>query len=170
MAREHARLLVSIWSDPDWLALDSVQQITYLSLISSKDLSWCGVAPLLPQRIAGLATDLTERKARASLDVLSERRFLILDRQTAEIGVRSFVRHDGILKQPNVTKALVRAMDRVHSDLILDVIKGELARELAENPSAKGWPYVKSESPELFAELHRKGSANPSQKPLRKVG
>lgn len=170
MARDHARLLVSIWSDDEWIALTTVQQMTYLSLLSSPDLSWCGVAPMLPQRIVRLASDLTERKVRNALDTLEARRFLVIDQGTAEIAVRSYVRHDGILKQPNVTKALVKALQRVHSPTLSDAIRGELARELMENPDAKGWAAIRSESPELFAELQSKGRANPSGTPLRKVG
>ena len=170
MARDHARLLVSIWSDEEFVTLKVAQQMTYLSLISSPDLSWCGVAPLLPQRTARLAADLTEAKVRAALDELQGRRFLVIDDATAEIAVRSYVRHDGILKQPNVTKAMVKALLRIHSDDVAGVIRDELARELRENPDAKGWPSVRSEQPELFAELQEKASQNPSPDPLRKVG
>ena len=170
MARDHARLLVSIWTDDDWTVLDSCTQVTYLSLISSPDLSWCGVAPLLPKRLARHSADLSERKVRSSLARLEESKHLIIDRDTAEILVRTYVRHDGILKQPNVTKALVRALDRVHSDALREAVKVELSRLLTDEPDLKGWPTVQSIAPELFAELHAKGSRNPSGNPLRKVG
>jgi len=165
MARDHARLLVSIWDDDDWTSLDTASQTVYSSLISSPDLSWCGVAPLLPQRIARNATDLTERKVRNSFGSLVQRRFLIIDEETAEILVRSYVRHDGILKQPNVTKALVRAMDRVHSDHLLEAVKVELSRLLIDEPDHKGWDTIRSGWPELYAELLPKGQRNPSANP-----
>lgn len=170
MARDHARLLVSIWDDADWVALDSCTQLAYLSLVSSRDLSWCGVAPLLPKRIARNFADGTERKVRTSLGRLEAARFVVIDHDTAEVLVRSYVRHDGILKQPNVTKALVRALDRVHSDTLRDAVKDELGRLLGEEPDLRGWDTIRSEWPELFEELLTKGSRNPSPKPLRKVG
>ena len=174
MARDHARLLVSIWDDDDWTSLDTASQTVYSSLISSPDLSWCGVAPLLPQRIARNASDLTERKVRTAFGALTARRFLVIDNETAEILVRSYVRHDGILKQPNVTKALVRALDRVHSPALVEAVKVELARLLADEPDHKGWDTIRSGWPELFTELHAKGqpnpSANPSTTPIRKAG
>lgn len=170
MPRDHAVIYVSIWDDDDFVSLESVQQQTYFALCSSPDLSWCGVNPLLPKRLARLAKDLTERKVRASLDALEAARFLVIDHDTAEIGVRTFVRHDRILRQPNVTKAMVKALDRVHSATIRDAIVAELRRELDENPDAKGWAAIQSCFPELFAELQEKASRNPSGNPLRKVG
>ena len=174
MARDHARLLVSTWDDAEFVSLTTSAQSVYFSLISSPDLSWCGVAPLLPQRLIRNAADLTERKVKQAMADLAERRFLIIDTDTAEVLVRTYVRHDGILKQPNVTKALVRAMDRVHSAALVEVVKGELGRLLTDEPDHKGWDTIRSGWPELFDELHAKAnpnpSANPSNKPLRKVG
>lgn len=57
MAREHARIYLSAWDDDDFLALSQVEQWAYWALLSSPDLSWCGVAPLLPQRLAKLSRD-----------------------------------------------------------------------------------------------------------------
>lgn len=165
MARDHARLLVSIWDDPDFVSLATPAQSVYFSLISSPDLSWCGVAPLLPQRLIRNAFDLTERKVKQSMSDLAERRFLIIDPDTAEVLVRTYVRHDGILKQPNVTKALVRALDRVHSEALVEAVKVELGRLLSDEPDHKGWDTIRSGWPELFAELHAKATPNPSANP-----
>lgn len=170
MARDHARLLVTIWDDDDFTSLSTDAQTVYFSLISSRDLSWCGVAPLLPQRLIRNATDLTDRKVRNAMAALAAARFLVIDRETAEVLVRSYVRHDGILKQPNVTKALARALDRVHSDSLRDAVKDELGRLLADEPDLRGWDTIRSEWPDLFDELLAKGSRNPSPKSSRKAG
>lgn len=174
MARDHARLLVTIWDDADFIAHTTAAQSVYFSLIASRDLSWCGVAPLLPQRLIRNASDLTERKVRSAMAELAATRFLVIDHKTAEVLVRSYVRHDGILKQPNVTKALVRALDRVHSDDLRAAVKVELARLLVDDPDHKGWDTIRSGWPDLFAELHAKGKPNPSAipsiRPSRKAG
>lgn len=170
MARDHARLLVSIWTDEDFTRLTSAQQLTYLSLISSPDLSWCGVLPLLPQRLALLSSDATDRKVRANLAALEAQRFVVMDEVTAEILVRSYVRHDNLLRQPNVVKAMVKALQKVHSERLQRVVLAELNRAYHENPDAKGWPVIRSEQPELFAEVSANPSRNPSVNPLRKVG
>lgn len=170
MARDHARLLVSIWTDEDFTGLTSGQQLTYLSLISSPDLSWCGVLPLLPQRLALLSADATERKVRANLAALEDGRFIVTDEVTAEILVRSYVRHDNLLRQPNVVKAMVKALQKVHSDKLQRTVVAELNRAYHENPDAKGWPVIRSEQPELFTRISANPSPNPSGNPLRKVG
>ena len=168
MARDHARLLVSIWTDSDWTALSSREQVLYLAMTSSPDLSWCGVLPLTPARLSALSKDMTEPKVRASILVLERARFILIDAHTAEILVRTYVRHDGILKQPNVTKAMIRALGKVHSPALADAVKDELARELRENADAKGWASVHVGFPELFEELLARGKANPSGKGSRK--
>lgn len=175
MAREYARLLVSIWDDPEWVGLTSTQQMTYLALLSSRDLSWCGVAPLLPQRLASGSADLTERKVRQALTELTDGpgRFLVADEQTAEILVRTYVRHDDILKQPNVTKAMVRAIPKVRSKRLQQAITVELWRKHQDNPNLRGWDTLQSESPELFAVVSATPSpgpfGNPSANPSRKA-
>ncbi len=161
MARRHARVLVTIWDDPDWTALDPTQQVTYVALLSSADLSWCGVNPLLPQRLVPLSRGLTERKVRTALQVLTQRRFLVTDYSTAEVAVRTFVRHDGVLAQPNVAKAMCRAVSQVRSDVIRDSVLTELARELIDDPDARGWHAIKSSYPALFTEITTKALGNP---------
>lgn len=170
MAREHSRLLVSIWDDPDFISLDPSQQIVYLALTGSRDLSWCGVAPLLPKRIARCARTLTERKVITHIGTLVDRRFLLVDNETDEVAVRTYVRHDKIIGSPNVTKAMGRALGLVRSEHIADGIKAELARLLADEPDAKGWPSLESAYPELMAEVIAKGSPNPSPNRLRRAG
>lgn len=157
MAREHARILLSIWDDPDFVALKSIDQWTYFAMLSHRDLSWCGVAPLLPQRYAALARDLTPAKVRGALDRLTDARFVVLDDDTAEIAARSFVRHDGIMKQPNVILAALKAWSRVHSEPIKEVIRQEFARAYAEG-FPEGFPegFVKAfrrAYPDGFGEL-----------------
>ena len=167
MAREHARLLVTIWDDPDFTDLDAMQQTVFFSLIANKDLSWCGVAPYLPKRIAGNCKGLTERKVVASIGALVEARFLLIDNETDEIAVRTFVRHDKIINSPNVTKAMGRALGMVRSEALADAIKNELARLLDDEPEAKGWASLQAAYPDLMDEVIGKCSRNPSLNPSR---
>lgn len=173
MSRDHARVYLAIWDDPQWLALTSVQQIGYLALVSSRDLSYCGVAPLIPARYQDLSSDMTSRKFSAAIEGLESARFVVTDRSTAEVLVRSYVRHDGILKQPNVTKALVKALRLVHSDPLRAVVIDELARFYGERPGEKGWKGFADLDPEGFADIQakasRKGSAKGSGNPKAKV-
>lgn len=165
MARKHARLLLSIWDDADFTALAPTEQSVYFGIISSRDLSWCGVAPLLPQRLVRNAAGLTERKIASALDRLCKDRFVVIDRDTAELAVRTFVRHDEIMRQPNVVKAMATALDRVHSDRLRDVILDEVARDYVENPGYPGWKTLENSFPMVSAKVHEKASRNPSANP-----
>ena len=160
MARDHARLLLSIWSDPDWVTLTAAQQHAYLALVSSEDLSYCGVAPLIPARYQHISSDMTPRRFMAAVDGLEARSFVVTDRDTVEVLVRSYVRHDGLIKQPNVTKAMVTALRRVHSQRIAEAVWAEIARLYADDPGAKGWKGFAEAFPEGWGNL----TANPSPK------
>lgn len=115
MARSHARILTQIWDNDDFLALSSSPQHIYLMLLSQRDLSLCGVINYNPKRLAGVAQDLTPSRVKRSISVLESRRFVIVDRETDELAIRTFVRHDGVLHQPNVLKAASRAWEAIHS-------------------------------------------------------
>ncbi len=162
MARTHARLLVALWDDQDWRNLSSVHHDVYAALLTTHDLSWCGVAPLLPQRIVGWASNLTDaRKVQAALDHLASDdagRFLVLNDRTGEVLVRSYVRHDDLLKQPNVTKAMLGALSRIRSQNLYNVVVAELGRAHKENPDLKGWRTIEQTAPEVFEQV----LANPS--------
>lgn len=164
MARRYARLWLSIWDDEDFISLDPSTQNTYLMLISSRDLSWCGVAPLLPKRLARLAKGQTERKVTASIDQLEAASFVVTDVDTDEILVRRFIHYDEVIKQPNVAKAMCSATNRVHSQRIRAAIDDELGREFHEEPDLKGWDAIRSSFPEVYAKASANPSANPSAK------
>ena len=172
MARDHARIWISVWSDPDFTGLAAAEQALYWMLISSPDLSWCGVVDLVPERFVDLSADLTRRKFVTALGVLRTKAFVIVDEHTAEILVRSYVRRNEVLRQPNVAKAMVRAMRKLHSAALRLALVGELARIRRDDPAAKGWHGVRAEDEDLFIEIGRKasqnGSGNPSENPSRK--
>lgn len=165
MARKHARLLLSIWDDKDFTALDTTEQVVYLGICSSRDLSWAGVAPLLPKRLIRNSRNLTERKVTAALDRLERDRFLVIDTDTDELTVRTFIRHDEVMRQPNVVKAMGAALARVHSQRLREVIVDELARDYYEHPNYPGWRTLADGFPKVFAEVEERGFSNPSPNP-----
>ena len=172
MARKHASILVSIWEDPDFIALPSLHQVVYFAVLSSRDLSWCGVNPYLPQRFKAMSADMTERRFTGAVEALDDARFLVLDRDTAEVAARTFVRHDDILNVPNVSKAMGRALQLVRSPRIRTSVISELARVHRERPDARGWASFAAAYPDLFSEVcgipSLKGSRNPSANPSAK--
>ena len=94
MARQHAAILTTIWSDPDWRALSQGAQRLYLLLLSQPKLSMVGLLECLPSRWARLAADTTVADIEAALDELEASRFVLVDRDTEEVLIRTFVRHE----------------------------------------------------------------------------
>jgi hypothetical protein len=164
MSRDHARIQTAIWSDPDFRALPERAQRMYFLALSQPRLSYCGVLDYMPSRLAKFAGDSTARTVASGVGILETRGFVIVDQETSELLLRSFVRHDGLLDLPNVTKAMVKDYWSVLSDEVRKVIAGELSRAFDEQPERKGWRGLAEASPELHAMVtgkgSRKGSAN----------
>jgi len=151
MARDHARIHLSVWDDPEFVALTTPQQWTYFALCASRQLSYCGVHPLVPAHLAKRSRDMTERKVAAALSGLEVGRFVVIDEDTAEIAVRTYVYHDGILKMPNVVRAMNAAFARVMSVTLRAVIVDEVTRAI--------WRTFPDGPPDGIAKALREGFA-----------
>lgn len=164
MARDHARIQVAIWSDPDFKCLPVEAQHMYLLLLSQPRLSYCGVLDYLPSRLATMTGGSDEETVDHSVKLLEADRFLIVDRQTHELMIRTFIRHDGLLASPNVTKAMVRDYVTVLSEPIQEVIGDELAKAYQKDRSLGGWKALRDGSPNLWLKASGKGSQKGSGK------
>lgn len=145
MARDHGRIRHRIWSDPDFLALRESEQRLFMLALSQSGLSYSGVVPFTLRRWRGLASDSTIPKLRKAVAALESARFVVLDEDSEELLIRSFVRHDGILDSPNICRAMVRDADAVCSPLLRAVFLCELIRLLNEDPregNDKSWDDV----------------------------
>jgi hypothetical protein len=162
MPRTEARLYVSIWDDEDFLALPSSAQRLYMFLISQKDLTFCGVIPLRITRWARKAKGLTITDVRGDLELLTagSQPFIIMDDDTGELLVRTFVRNDRIWRQPNLMKSARAAAQLIESATIRAALIKDLERlrpEVAKLTSR----LARDAFGELIAELW-KGCGNPS--------
>lgn len=147
MARDFARLLCSVWGDPDWLDRTGEAQRLYMVLVSQPDLTYAGVLPYRPRRWAQLAKDSSLTKVRRAMAELEHHGFTVTDKATEETVVRTFIRHDQVLKVPNVTRAMVRAYWQILSPHLRDVVVGEVARMWQARPDGdetRGWDVVMS--------------------------
>lgn len=126
MARSHARLLTSIWSNKDFTVLRVDEQWLYFTILSQPDLSTCGVLDWSPKRIARLAADATGPKATKALATLEERRYVVMDHDTDELAVRTFLHHDQVNSQPNTLKAAARSWQAIHSPIVRRLVVEQL--------------------------------------------
>jgi hypothetical protein len=128
MARDHARIRLDIWTDDDWRDLTSSAQWLYLFLLSSPSLSFAGVADWRPGRIAANATDLRRDDVEVFAAELIAGQFILVDADTEEVLIRSFVKHDGLMRSPNVAAAFVKAHAAIASPVLRAVVVDQLQR------------------------------------------
>lgn len=154
MARDYAAIYTSVWSDPDWRKLPIRLQHGYWLLLTQPRLSPCGVLDYIPRRLSGMAADLAVGDVNAlvrDLQSLVPRPWVVLDESTAELLVRSYVRHDGLITGSRPAKAIAKDFDSISSSHIRQAIVDELRRHRRDLPKLKGWEGIGEESPELMA-------------------
>ena len=153
MAREYGRYLTRTHRDDDWAALTTLHHDCYMALVCSEDITWAGVVPYAPLRFSSFASDLTERKVTRAWDDLERENYLVIDRSTAEILVRTFLKHDNVIAKPNLTRAFCTAYEKVRSGVIRDAIEVELSKLYNAAPHLSGWGPIGERLPDLFEEL-----------------
>lgn len=139
MARDHARIHLSIWSDDDWRDLTPTAQWLYLHLLSSPTLNYAGVADWRPNRIMHMAQGWTADVFDRAASLLETTGYVVIDRDSEEVLIRSFLRHDGILSKPNVAIAFCKAWQGIASRVIRGVITWELIRLETDQPDQNAW-------------------------------
>lgn len=128
MAGSFAKVYNKIWADPDFRSLSRDLQWLFFMLISQPDLNFAGVTTCSPKRLVGCADDFTLDQLNEGLRALQARRYVVFDEEHDEILVRSFIRHDGAWKTPNVLLSIVRDVDTVRSVRIRAVLVQEFER------------------------------------------
>jgi hypothetical protein len=162
VAREHGRILCSIWNDPAFVALDGTLQRAYFVLLSEQSINNAGVVAITLRRWSKLAPDTPEDDFGKHLRVLADHRFLVIDWDTEELLVRSFIRGDGVFKQPHVLLNAVRVAAGVRSPELRAALALELRRV---NAAGRVLPKYRSEVEGMLSSL---SPENPSRNPSPK--
>lgn len=150
MARERASINVDIWSDDDFRALTGAAQSLYFKLTSHPKLDYCGVTDFHPGRLAAMSNEMTADDVMIAAAELSDTFFIVIDQDTDEVLVRSFLRWDGLLKQPRLAVSAAKAYGAIASNKIRAVVVHELQRYKRENPELGAW-----EKPQLKTVLRQ---------------
>jgi len=174
MANAYARVARTIWGDDDFRALPRDSQWLYFHLLTSPSLNYAGVTDWRPARIAALARDLTPASVEAASVDLEGALFIVVDRDSEEVLIRTFIRHDGLMGSPNMAIAMAKAHAGIASMVLRGVIVHELKRLSRDDPDLRGWarPEVKLilrrvpiTPAEAFGQLPRFDFVNPSPNP-----
>lgn len=139
MARERATINVDIWNDDDWRDLTDPAQALYFKLLTHADLSYCGVGDFRPGRLAAMTKEQRADDVMVAAQELSDAWFIVVDQDTEEVLVRSFLRWDGLLRQPRLAVSAAKAFGAVASNKLRAVIVHELQRYKRENPDLPAW-------------------------------
>ena len=150
MARQYAQIQVAIWSDEDFKALDPDLQHAFFVLISQPRMNLCGVIDYIQSRIAGCVKKWTVDDVESLVKGLESEKYVVVDRDTQELLVRTFIRNDGLLKMPNVAQGMASDYGEVMSDRLRKSIDAELKKAFKQDPTLGGWVGVKRGNPVLF--------------------
>ena len=139
MAREFSKTNLTIWQDADWRALPWPAQHVYKMLWEHPSLSYCGVVDWRPAKLLGWGDGWEREHMDALVDCLQARHFIVIDDETEECLVRSWMRWDGLIRQPRLAVSLSKAYAEVGSNTIRGVIVNELRKIRDREPDAHGW-------------------------------
>lgn len=128
MSREHAALQHRIWRDQDFTRQDPDAILLYLFLLSQQDLSYAGSLHLRPRQWARSLPTLGEDRIRAAVDRLTANRYVLVDEDTEELLIRTFVRNDELWKMPRMLELAVKQAARIESDRLREAFGAELLR------------------------------------------
>lgn len=137
MARDRASIRIDMWADEDWRGLSLEAQHLYMLLLSHPTLSYAGVADWRAGRIAAMTSGRTAEEVADAASQLEKARFVLADDSTEEILVRSFVKHDGLMKQPKLVVSLSVAFAAIASSPIRQVAAYEIQKLHAKQPDLK---------------------------------
>ena len=165
MARDRANVFTNIWADSDWRALSESAQRLYLLLLTHPTLTYAGVADWRTNRLSMMSADGSVEKLEAAAAELEDRKFIVVDEGTEEVLIRSFVKHDGLLKSPNLAAALAREYANVYSPRLREVVAFEVQKLHRREPELKGWDRLGTLLSEPARNVFDEGSPNPSPSP-----
>lgn len=142
MSREYGQIRHDMWSDDDWRSLTVPAQHLYMLLLSDPKLSYCGVTAWHPGKIAQRSGENAGRDTLIAGAELANNYFVVIDEETEEVLVRSYLRHDPLMKNPRLAVTMTKDYASVGSKKLRAAIVHELSRLKRENPDWSCWENV----------------------------
>ena len=139
MARDRASIRVDMWADDDWRDLTEGAQHLYMLILSHPTLNYAGVAEWRPGRLAAMTNSKSSEKVTNDAAELEAHLFVVVDEDTEEVLVRSFVKHDGLLKQPKLAVSMTKAFAGIASKKIRQVLAFEVQKLREREPELAAW-------------------------------
>jgi len=162
---DYGKLLSRIWSDPEFTALDARAQQLYCLLISYHSRNLAGVLPLTLKRWAGSTRDATVDNITEALQQLAKAGFIVVDWDTEEVLIRTYVRNDEVHRQPNLMKAARKFALQIESPALRRALSAELMR-LPEHKDAAETERVAKQLVETLTEPFAEPLPEPFAEPI----
>jgi hypothetical protein len=128
MARSYANFTTAIWRDDDFRSLTMAEQHCFMMLNTQADISAAGVLTMALTRWASRVAGCSQADIRGAIAGLESKGFLVVDEQTEEVLVRSFVRWDkgynNFKRQPSIHDAA----DAIESPKLRQALAREFER------------------------------------------
>ena len=164
MARSHGKVLAKVWQDDDWTSLPPRSQWLYMLLLSQPKLSLIGCLDYMPGRWTRLAEGVSVDYVECIVEHLEDTDYVIVDRDTDELLIRTFVRHDGIENgNVNLRKGMWGAWKAMQSAVLRKVAVDNMpASLLDDNAPQEAVEMSCSEPMERASERALQRSSEPS--------
>ena len=139
MARDRANIRTDMIGDDRYRELTRDEQWLYKLLLVHPTLTYAGVAEWRPGRLASTAAGTTADEIRQIGAGLQSKYFVYIDSDTEEVFIRSFVKHDGLLKQFRLPISMANDYAGIASQAIREFFVFELQKYQQEDPGLKCW-------------------------------
>ena len=139
MARKYAALRLDMLADVKFRALTGGAQRLYMTLLAHNTLTYCGVADWRPKRLAHYTSDSTVESIEAEGAELAAGLFIVIDEDTDEVLIRSYIKYDEVMRQWRLAASLAASFGSIVSDTIRAVVVDELEELQTANPHLPAW-------------------------------
>jgi hypothetical protein len=138
MARDHTRIHQDIWGDDEWRDLSPEAQHLYFVLYTWPP-TFCGAGDWQPRKIAPRARGWEVPQVLDAAEELVAGEFVLIDLDTDEHLVRSWIKHDGLYRQPNMAVSMVNARANLASRKLRGVVVHEVLKLRKAEPKLESW-------------------------------
>lgn len=135
-----------MWSDGDWRALPVGSQHLYMQILTHSTLNYAGVADWRPGRLAALTSGRVAADVEADAQPLRDAWFIHTDHDTEEVLVRSFLRHDGVIRHPRLHVSMANDWACIASANIRAFVSFELSKLHNAEPALPLWKDARVQS------------------------
>jgi len=157
MPRDYAQIRQDMWSDDRWRGLTPMAQWLYMLLLSDPRLTYAGVTDWHPGKLSQRAKECTGRDVLIAAAELSDDHFIVIDEETEEVMIRSYLKHDPLMRNPRLAVTMAKDFGAVASNKIRAAIVWELQRLKKAEPDLPAW-----EKPQVKTVL-RQNAVNPRE-------